>query len=354
MNRMNPLEVDPESGAEIYLLGADERPADNIYGEQPYGDPTGRWVAVRYYPVSGRPGGISILDLMDGSRRDVVVGDPRFPAFHAWGEFLYYQETIEDRLMLRRCRYDTLEIEDVALLPPEMGEFSYGTVSPDHRYYAVSVKKRADENTKVHLLDLHRGDWTLLLDKPGYHAKHEQFSRDGRNCVLIQLNHLPKVEQVLLSELSVDGEERHFPADRPHTPRSTGHEAWVGTGERIFFSTGFDDVKNGNIWTAGSKDQEPVRVGDGKQVFGHVSVSCCGRYWLGDSCRGETPVFAGRFDSPVYKRLISTHTVYDNQQWSHAHPYMTADNQWVIFNSTRSGHAQVYGARVPAGWLERL
>ena len=35
-----PIEIDSESGAEIYVLGGDERPADNIYGEQPYGDAT--------------------------------------------------------------------------------------------------------------------------------------------------------------------------------------------------------------------------------------------------------------------------------------------------------------------------
>lgn len=37
---------DAESDAEIYLLGADARPADDIYGEQPYGDATGHeaWI----------------------------------------------------------------------------------------------------------------------------------------------------------------------------------------------------------------------------------------------------------------------------------------------------------------------
>ena len=46
-----PVEIDSESGAEVYLFGGDERPADNIYGEQPYGDATGRRIAIRYYPL---------------------------------------------------------------------------------------------------------------------------------------------------------------------------------------------------------------------------------------------------------------------------------------------------------------
>ncbi|MFW6438049.1 MAG: hypothetical protein ACOCZ7_03450, partial [Armatimonadota bacterium] len=77
-----PVEVDEESGAEVYLLGADERPADNIYGEQPYSDPDARRIAIRYYPSEGKPGGIEIFDLYDGSRHEVLSGKPPFPAFH--------------------------------------------------------------------------------------------------------------------------------------------------------------------------------------------------------------------------------------------------------------------------------
>ena len=194
----DPIEIDEESGAEIYLLGADERPADNIYGEQPYADVTSRRIAIRYYKADGKPGGISLLDLGDGSRHDILVGQVPFPAFHAWGEHIYYNEKIDGVLTLRRCNYLTLEKDDVAELPADRGSYSYGTVSPDHRYYAVSVTT-GDDPARVHLLDIQTGEWSILLDKPGYHAKHEQFSMDGRNRVLIQLNQIPDVKQVLLA-----------------------------------------------------------------------------------------------------------------------------------------------------------
>ena len=51
----DPIEIDVESGAEVYVLGSDERPADNIYGEQPYGDATGRRIAIRVFRRSTRP-----------------------------------------------------------------------------------------------------------------------------------------------------------------------------------------------------------------------------------------------------------------------------------------------------------
>ena len=347
-----PVEIDSESGAQIYLVGADNRPTDNIYGEQPYGDTTGRWIAVRHFPEGDQQGGISIIDLKDGLRRDVLVGDPRFPAFHAWSEYLYYQETIDEKLMLRRCRYDTLETEDIASLPSEMGTFSYGTVSPDHHYYAVSIMEKKGEPSKVHLLCLQTGQWRLLLDKPGYHAKHEQFSRDGGNNVLIQLNHQPDVEQVLLGNLTMDGQERMFPADRPYTPRPTGHEAWIGTSDRIFFSAASAPESTGNIWSVKIGDTQATLVCPGEQRFGHISVSRCGRYWIGDTGEEGIPIYIGRFGSGTCRRLVLSRTVYDGKQWSHAHPYLTADNEWLIFSSSRNGHAQVYGAKLPPGWLD--
>ena len=348
-----PVEIDADSGAEVYLLGGDERPADNIYGEQPYGDATSRRIAVRYYTSGDRPGGITILDLVDGSRHDLLVGATPFPAFHAWGEYLYYHQRIDDALTLRRCNFLTLEVEDVAVLPDERGSYSYGTVSPDHRYYAVSVRTQ-DTPAKVHLLGLETGEWSILLDKPGYHAKHEQFSRDGRNRVLIQLNQMPDVKQVLLAELEIGGPERLFPADRPHTPRPTGHEAWVGTTDRIFFSTGSDPDSLGNVWTGAVGDAGPTLVHEGKLRFGHVSVSRCGRYWVGDTGEEGIPIYVGSFVTGQCKRAVLSRTVYDGKQWAHAHPYLTADNRWLIFTSTRDGHPQVYGARLAEGWLDGL
>ncbi len=347
-----PVEIDSESGAQVYLVCADTRPTDNIYGEQPYGNMTGRWIAVRHFPDGHRQGGISIIDLKDGLRRDVLVGDPRFPAFHAWSEYLYYQETIGGKLILRRCRYDTLETEDIAALPSEMGIFSYGTVSPDHHYYAVSIKEHKDEPAKVYLLCLETSEWRLLLDKPGYHAKHEQFSRDGENNVLIQLNHQPCVEQVLLGSLSVGGYERIFPADRPWTPRPTGHEAWIGTTDRIFFSTRSDPESTGNVWSAKIGDTRATLLCQGEQRFEHVSVSQCGRYWIGDTEEEGIPIYIGRFGSGTSRRCVFSRTIHDGKQWSHTHPYLTANNEWLIFNSSRNGRAQVYAAKLPPGWLE--
>ena len=348
-----PVEIDEESGAEIHLLGPDERPADNIYGEQPYSDATGRRIAIRYYSLPNKPGGINIVDLEDGSNHEVLSGSPPFPAFHAWGEWLYYAQSIEGRKLLRRCNYLTLQVEDVAELPPERGGYSYGTISPDHRYYAVSVRPPEGKASNVHLLDLETNQWSVLLDKPGYHAKHEQFSRDGRNRVLIQLNQIPDVKVVLLSELEIGGTEKRFPADQPYTLRPTGHEAWIGNTSSIFFSTASNSTTKGNVWSGKVGDEKPKLVHEGKR-FGHISVSRDGKYWIGDNGEKGIPIYIGSFATGRCKRACSSRTEYDGKQWSHAHPYMTADNKWLIFAARRDGHPQAYGAKLKDGWLETL
>lgn len=349
------IDIDPDSGAQVHLLAEDPRPTDNIYGEQPYTDAAGKFIAVRHHPNGSRQGGLSIVDLASGTQREVLAGRPEHVAFHSWSDCLYYQQMFDGQRMLRRCRYETGVSEDVALLPAEMGSFSYGTVSADQSYYAVRVSPPDGGTTGgVYLLDFATGQWRRLFHDPRYHPKHEQFSRDGRNVVLIQLNELPKIAHVLLAELTLDGDCRMFPVDHPHTPRPTGHEAWIGPTQRVFFSTIIGEEVTGQIWSAKVGDASPRLLPPGGLRFGHVSVSRCGRYWIADTDEAGVPIYAGSFETGRWCRIAFSHTVYDQQYRVHAHPYMTAGNQWLIFNSTRGGYLQVYGARLAEGWLDQL
>jgi len=89
--------------------------------------------------------------------------------------------------------------------------------------------------------------------------------------------------------------------------------------------------------------------------FAHVSVSRCGRFWLGDAMgEGDVPIHIGSLKSGAHRRAVFSRTKHDGKQWSHTHPYLTADNRWLIFNSTRTGRAQVYGARLAQGFLDGL
>ena len=77
---MNHIETDTGTKAEVYQLADDVRPADNIYGEQPYSSADGTRIAVRHYPGDGREGSLSILDLGSGDSEVILDRTPRFPA----------------------------------------------------------------------------------------------------------------------------------------------------------------------------------------------------------------------------------------------------------------------------------
>ena len=60
---------------------------------------------------------MSVLNLTDGSVQPILQGTARFPAFHAWGEHLYFQVSVGEKLLLKRCHLQTLEQEEVVELP---------------------------------------------------------------------------------------------------------------------------------------------------------------------------------------------------------------------------------------------
>jgi hypothetical protein len=352
MAAMKHVETDSQTGIELWQLVEDPRPVDNIYGEQPYADATGRYLALRFYPGDGREGELAILDLQDGSLRTIQEKMPRFPAFHGWGEHLYGQEEVDGRLVLRRWDYRTGAVSDVVDLPSDMGRLSYGAVSPDGRWYAVSVTRDAD--WCVLRIDLTTGKQSIAVTASDRLFKHEQFAADGSNRLLIQANQMPGVATVLLGVIEMAGSGvRYIAADRPHTPRPTGHEAWVGGTDRVLFSTGSDPGQTNNVWITGIDAPAPRPACASRLRFGHVSVSRYGRYWIGDAVHEPgIPIHVGSVERDALRPVVVSGTQHDGQQWSHTHPYLTADNRWLIFTSNRGGHPQVYGAKIPAGYLD--
>jgi hypothetical protein len=346
---MQFIETDAQSGADIYQITDGPRPVDNIYGEQPYSSRDGSRVALRYYDTPNHPGELAILDLNDGSQHTTIDTQPRFPAFHGWGDRLICQEAVGDEIILRSWDYHTLQREDLLTLPNGRGVYSYGTLSEDGKWYAVSVA-RPDGSWAVLLFEIETGEERVLAASDGtYLFKHEQFSRDGTNRVLIQANVLPEVKEVHLGTLELSGDAMvRLCCDQPHTPRPTGHEAWIGTTDRVFFSTDYDDSRSTNLFTVGVGDNESTVVIATAKRFGHVSVSRCGRYWIGDVFdEPGMPIYAGSLTSGTMRRLIVSGTVHDDNQWSHTHPYLTVDNSRLVYTSTRTGMPQVYAASIP-------
>ena len=59
----------------------------------------------------------------------------------------------------------------------------------------------------------------------------------------------------------------------------------------------------------------------------------CGKYKLSGHVFGKTDVY---------------------QSFAHAHPYLSADARWAVFNATLTGRPQIYAASIPPQILEEL
>ena len=73
--------------------------------------------------------------------------------------------------------------------------------------------------------------------------------------------------------------------------------------------------------------------------------------WIGDTNEEGIPICNGSFATGRCKRICISRTQYDSRQWSHTHPYLTADDKWLVFGARRNAHA-VRGAKLNQGWLE--
>lgn len=355
------IATDPDTGVEMVQLTDHPTPTDPIYGEQPYGSVDGRRLVVRHRERQGSS--LSIIDLETGASR-MVLCDPEHvlhPCFHAWGHAVFVPVIKTDRRELIRVDFESMESQTLCDLAGPTQKLSYGTVSQDERWYAAIERDLADDSrSRVWLWDLSSGQGRVLLESEGYFCKHEQFSLDGRNRLLLQCN-LSGRQDVKLGVMAVSENpgntpEMHWlPVSGDHTLPPSGHEAWLPGTDRIVFSTRMDEARNGNLWEVGVTDDAPRVVVHNHSYIGHVAVSRCARYWVGDGYHEPvTPLYMGRLDTPKYRRVLDTHTGFRGAQIDHTHLYLTADTKWIIFGSSRTGCPQVYGARLNDTFLASL
>ena len=90
-------------------------------------------------------------------------------------------------------------------------------------------------------------------------------------------------------------------------------------------------------------------------MWNHISATKCGKYFIADSYQVPgVPILIGSIRTGKTRVLCESKTTGGGGQYSHAHPYITSDNKWAVFNSDRTGLAQVYIASIPDGFLESL
>jgi hypothetical protein len=106
------------------------------------------------------------------------------------------------------------------------------------------------------------------------------------------------------------------------------------------------------VYSIGIGDAQ-ARVVASDILYNHLAASDDGRFFIADD-HTTGRLYVGSIATGRTLPLCDTHTRHGACQYSHAHAYMTPDNRHVIFNSIATGSAQVYAARIPNDFLDRV
>lgn len=381
--------TDPGSGAKVVRLTSAPAMSHNIYCEQPYASPDGKRVLLGRMRDTFGDVQLLVADVEAMSLTRVEASVPSELVAHVpWGEWAYYPMADGS---IRRLSLVTLERQEV--LPrgtvAKAGTY-FSSITPDERYLVCDEPVGTRPGSRTLLLDTRTGERRTIYDGPDNLNSHAQVDRSDRQRMLFQLlqrgNGVTRVT-VHARELAGGelGEARQLPVGSEWTADSSGHMAWIGTTGKAAIAVNWDRANRkqdprhpeGNVVVAA-----PGNPGEAKptvfpmpgHALYHVSVSRCGRYFVGDDfMHWEADAFAHR-DSGTLRgagpiRIVvgcfatgrSAVLVRDCQNYGIAgssrfepDPYFTADNRNVIYNASPFGTMQVFAARVPEGFLEAL
>jgi hypothetical protein len=376
---------DPESGAFITQLTSSAATSINIYCEQPYTSPDGNRIAVlRRCDVSFDPSWrLIVADLTTLKLALIEPSGVIGVCNAAWSGLLHY--TTESGAMLR-LNLETLEKEPVALPPQTQLEGRGASVSPDQRY-VVDTRIVDGPAIGIALVDLKEGREDIIFRHPEIVNAHLQFNPVHGRDILVQHNRGSRMDAEgnitrIVSEegtthfvIARDGSNvRPLPCGPPHTGPSTGHSNWVADTGRVAWTAHWNWRNwslselnpDGNLYTAAPGDARPWSIRAPEHRFNHINVSRCGRYFVCDSVphtlydgRGELRppcIIVGNLSTGKYRTLVQNAMASNGGgQHQHPHPYLTADNRNVIYNSDPCyGPTQVWAARIPDGFLTSL
>ncbi len=377
------LQPETETGTEVTRLTAAVLSNINIYCEQPYTTPDGRRIAILRSPYADPrhpPSELWVVDLVtlraapiERHVRSIMV------ATAAYSGVLYY---LTERRALARVNLATLECEELFAwpLPDTMG---FDSATPDG-HYLIGGLGEPDFHTAIMRIDLRTGRAERIFRHPEI-VNHLQVNPVTGRDILVQLNRRMSRNHEGQSRpvanplagathfiIDIDGgNRRDLAIGEPHTSGTTGHSAWVADTGRIGVSTSYawKDPRtpgaldprqpDGNVFTVGPGDAAPAALRAPGHRFNHVSVSRDGRYFVCDCYHrglpGRIALVIGSIATGKHRTVLWDCGAQGGcAACSHPHPYLTADNRRVIFNSDRTGVCHVHAAHVTPEFLASL
>lgn len=371
-------ETDAQSGADVEQLTSEPVTSTNIYPEQRFATADGSRIAIERRPF-GQPVELWVCDMRSlrvcrAAQGVTVGGNPMRNAvyFIAGGE-------CDARLM--RLDMASLTIRQLATFNGPAPRC--GAVSPDERWFVGGPFTVSETVFSLRRIDLATGAEQTLCEIEDMFNPHMQFNPGDGRTLVVQINRggrqnlvgggLRKVGSLGATLCAVDvhtGEVTSLPVGRPDTPPISGHECWAGTTGQILFTAGHYQVSTTSFVTlrdvpaeyrhlppagiyAVSPGDTAARVVAGDRLYNHLAASDDGRFFIADD-HTTGRIYVGSIATGRSLPLCDSHTRQGACQHSHAHAYMTPDLRYVIFNSIVTGSAQVYAARIPDGFLDRV
>ena len=371
------------SGTRIRQVSSAPAITHNLYCEQPYCSLDGNRLAL-FRTTSANalaPGELMIYDIARyrmarlATEASGIGASIMAIANAAYSGVVFAAVGVGEQKKLVRFDLNTLQSEELFAWNTIPGS-GLLTVSGDNCFGLASARTGTrDENNRqnfgIYRVDLKSGQHELIHENSHICNPHLQFRLHSGARIMVQENRGCEVDdagQVLrpcdergagLYSLAADGTDRRdFPVAPPHTPRTTGHECWIGDSDRVLVTvaeTYNDGTREGNLLEVSHESAKARVVFSSPHIWNHISASRCGRYFLTD-CYGQrgVPLLVGSIETGKTRVLCDSQTTGGGAQYSHAHAYITSDNKWVVFNSDRTGIAQVYIASIPDGFLESL
>lgn len=133
-------------------------------------------------------------------------------------------------------------------------------------------------------------------------------------------------------------------------PYGNGHWMWLGNTKKIM--TNLEKQYNG-IAIMGENDKEPEIIATGEH-FWHAASSRDGQWIVSDTSWPDHGIQLLHVGTKKFKPLCYPESSNSHPQWSHPHPSFSPDGKYVVYNSDRTGTAQMYLVRIPDQLREEL
>lgn len=352
-------EPDASTGAAIEQLTSEPIISTNVYGEQRFSSADGTRIVLERRLFGQQPE-VWVADLPRRRVARLIKGRPL--AANAPLNAIYVLD--EEQATLQRINLMKLTVSQIMQfdkdrLPQVL------TVSPDEKWLVCGPYPVGDNRFAIDRIDLATRTTTTLAQVQDAFNPHLQFDLASSEQLMIQINrrgtlHDAPDGQPLGATLAImnvqDGKITPLPVGVPYTRPISGHETWVGLTGQLMFTVAPTDhptlIGQTGVYLVkpGEDRARPVALG---RPVNHLAVSDDGRYFVVDEIVTYR-LWIGSVATGKMAMLCDSHTRQGRPQYTHAHPYMTPDNQHVIFNSNVTGVPQVYSARIPEGFLEAL